>query len=260
MDAKTPVEGADTKTEAAYTRLREMIETGKLKVGEPLSESRAANLVGLGRGPVRESIKRLEGEGLMSGQGNRRSRVVGYVESEDPQEVVRRYEIRECIESCAAGLAAKYMNGIQIEHLLALAKAVTDPQIRGNHRVVCSAGGKFHEYLLANCGNPVLYRIWLQERLAPLAHVTNDHDARFRALMPEEDRGEEHIINTAEAIAAHDQETAEAVMRNHQRKVTAALRRSLWLNGEPSPPGGGLGVHRDEDEPEACGLVHAGSG
>ena len=158
---------------------------------------------------------------------------MGYVESEDPQDIVRRYETRECIESCAAGLAAKYMNGIQIEHLRSLAQELTDSVIQGDRQAKLMAAQKFHEYLMANCGNPVLYRIWRTERLAPLSHAVADHENGFRTFLPEEDRQEDHITRVVEAIAAHDQDAAEGVLRNHQRVVTTALRKSLWLNGEP---------------------------
>src|SRR4051812_5139590 len=101
-----------------------MIEAGEIPMGERLTEARAIGLTGIGRGPVRESLLRLEAEGLLQQRGARRSRVVGIVEEQDRQELIARYELREQIESGAARLAAKNMNGWQIEHLRRLAERI----------------------------------------------------------------------------------------------------------------------------------------
>ena len=62
------------KSSSAYQRLRRMIEEGQIPIGERLTEADAIQLTGLGRGPVRESLLRLEAEGLLQQRGARRSR------------------------------------------------------------------------------------------------------------------------------------------------------------------------------------------
>lgn len=61
-----PSAKATTLTDLAYTRLEEMIATLLLPPGEFLSEQALADVVGLGRTPIREALQRLAREGLVT--------------------------------------------------------------------------------------------------------------------------------------------------------------------------------------------------
>jgi DNA-binding GntR family transcriptional regulator len=61
-----PAAKATTLTDLAYTRLEEMIATLLLPPGEFLSEQALADVVGLGRTPIREALQRLAREGLVT--------------------------------------------------------------------------------------------------------------------------------------------------------------------------------------------------
>src|SRR5450759_1094308 len=49
-----------------YQALRNAITTGKLKPGERIVEDRICAELGVSRSPLREALRRLEGEGLVS--------------------------------------------------------------------------------------------------------------------------------------------------------------------------------------------------
>ena len=110
-----------TKTSQAYRRIRGLIEEGRLEAGERVTEAKVSKLVGMSRGPVRESLLRLEAEGLLKNRGNRRSRVVAYVEDQNPEEILQRYELREQIESRRGASGVKNTTGWQIDRLMELA-------------------------------------------------------------------------------------------------------------------------------------------
>ena len=220
-----------TATEEACSALRNLIKSGDLRQGERLSELKAANLLGMTVAPVRQSLRILEMEGLVSHRGDRRSRVVGYSEDDDPQTIIRRYELRECIESYAAGLAALYMNGIQIERLRKLVAEIAGHFDSGNYEARCEAAKELHLFLLGNCGNPLLLEVWQRERLSPIAQRTRELDAAFHSRLPTGCHGAESLLEMVEAIAAHDRAKAEQAARHHQGAVTKALREMIWKDG-----------------------------
>ena len=53
--------GMSSKTSQAYRQIKVLIEAGHLGAGQRVTEARVAKLVGLTRGPVRESLLRFRG-------------------------------------------------------------------------------------------------------------------------------------------------------------------------------------------------------
>lgn len=227
---------ADNKSSSAYQRLRELIEAGKLGNGERLTEARAIRLTGFGRGPVRESLLRLEAEGVLRQHSAGRSRIVGTVEDEDQQELLTRYELREQIESGAARLAAKNLTGWQIDRLRRLARKV-DLMSPADDDARHVASAAFHEYLVANCGNPLLMQAWVQFRLAPSRPRFRRTEELINSLIPRYGGENPTWSQVAEAIARHDQELSEMLTKRKIRLVTEALRNIAWgdLSSESIP-------------------------
>jgi DNA-binding GntR family transcriptional regulator len=216
------------KSSSAYQQLRRIIEAGQIPVGKRLTEAEAIQLTGLGRGPVRESLLRLEAEGLLQQRGARRSRVVGYVEEENQQDRLLRSELREQIESGAARLAAKNMTGWQIERLCHLAQQVEHYFEIGDDERRYQAAFEFHEYLLANCGNPLMLQAWQVFRLTPGRPRTRHNEELIQSQIPVNDRDRPSWLDVAEAIARHDQDQSEQLAKRRIRHITEALRRVAW--------------------------------
>lgn len=83
--------------------LRERILNGKLVPGERLNEVEIANSMGVSRGPLREAIQKLAGEGLL----NLQSRRGAYVRKYEPREIIEIYEMRVALELYAIRLVAQ---------------------------------------------------------------------------------------------------------------------------------------------------------
>jgi DNA-binding GntR family transcriptional regulator len=226
----------DNKSSSAYLRLRELIEAGKLGTGERLTEARAIRLTGFGRGPVRESLLRQEAEGVLKQHSAGRSRIVGIVEDENQQELLARYELREQIESGAARLAAKNMTGWQIDRLRRLAAKV-DLLPTSNDDERHRAAAAFHEYLVENCGNPLLIEVWQQYRLAPSRPRFRRTEELINSLIVGDGADNPSWGQVADAIAQHDQDLAESLTKRKVRLVTEALRKIAWgdLSSESIP-------------------------
>jgi DNA-binding GntR family transcriptional regulator len=217
-----------SKTSQAYRQIRTLIEAGGLGAGERVTEAKVAKLVGMSRGPVRESLLRLEAEGLLQNRGSRRSRVVAYVEDQNPEEMLCRYELREQIEGGAARLASKNMTGWQIDRLMRLAKQVDEAWESHDRQARYDAVSEFHQFLLANCGNPLFLEIWQTHRLAPPQPRSPQLEDRIMASVPDNRDERGALVKVVEAIAAHDPDRAETLMKNRVRSITEALRNTLW--------------------------------
>ena len=81
--------------------LREAIMRGTLKGGQPLRQDELANRFGLSRIPVREALRQLEGEGLVTVQPHRGT-VVSQISGDELHELC---EIRVALETMALRLA-----------------------------------------------------------------------------------------------------------------------------------------------------------
>lgn len=102
-----------TLAEKAYDHIRVKLARGELAPGNRLVNRLLAAEIGVSVIPVREAIHRLSSEGLIEhvpGAG-------AFVRETDPQEIDNLYVLRDALESCAAGEAARYATEPQLEEL-----------------------------------------------------------------------------------------------------------------------------------------------
>jgi DNA-binding GntR family transcriptional regulator len=106
--------------ERAYSGLRDLIITLQLTPGSPLQEEGLGRRLGVGRTPLREAIKRLEGERLVT-VFPRRGTFVAEVNLTDHSLIS---DVRRQLEGHAAARAAEWATPEDRERLSALAAAV----------------------------------------------------------------------------------------------------------------------------------------
>lgn len=92
-----------TKSEMAYQKLTEMIETGQLEAGAILSEAQLMERVGVGRTPLREAIQLLSRDRLLT----LRPRSGIEIPTLTVDEQLARLEVRRSLEMLAVGLASQ---------------------------------------------------------------------------------------------------------------------------------------------------------
>ena len=96
-----------------FKRILEDIINGKYKTGETLVESRLADELGVSRTPIREALKQLELEGLVTPLANRRVVVEGITQ----RDIDDIYVIRRTIEGLAARWATENITEDDLEEL-----------------------------------------------------------------------------------------------------------------------------------------------
>jgi DNA-binding GntR family transcriptional regulator len=207
-----------TKGETVYSDVKVAILSGRFKPGQLISANRLAKEFGVARSVVCESLARLRAEGLVRNEG---PYARTYVEQPELPAVVEHYEVREVVEGAAARLAAQNMNAWQVAELRRLAERVlSNPP---ESKEFMDANVAFHHYLVANCGNALLLRIYQTNHLAPVAVSTySNRAAKVDHTSPESNDSFFRML--CDAIAARDGQAAESSIRKDLRQVTEELR------------------------------------
>lgn len=225
------VPDANTKSAKAYQLLKDKLQKGQFASGERLTEVGLAKVMNMSRAPIREAMLRLEAEGLLVGNGAYGGKYVAYIEDLDSEQVLRLYEMREVIEGLAARLAAKNLNGWQIDELRRLNEKIVERQKAGDLIGRMNAAVEFHQYLVGNCGNPLVVEVWENYHLMPLLQRTPKILELIYANVPEPERRkeqEEAWRPVVDAIASHDPDEADRRAREIIRRVTDAIRKTTW--------------------------------
>lgn len=99
--------------DVVFRTLRRAILKGELKPGERLMEVQLANRLGVSRTPVREAIRKLELEGLVT-MIPRRGAEVAEITEKNMRDVL---EVRRALEELAVKIACEKMTDEEIELL-----------------------------------------------------------------------------------------------------------------------------------------------
>lgn len=200
----------------AYQRVLGQIRSGELRPGDRLTETDLARRLRISRTPVREAIRQLEADGLVTHV----PRVGATVRTLDYSEVMELYEMRTVLEATAARMAARAASEIEISGLeeinADLAGAIGDaPRAYELNRM-------FHETLAKAAKNRFLIESMgaLQKALLILGTSTLADETRAREAVSEHEA-------VLEALRARDGEMAQARMRTHLEASHRARLRQL---------------------------------
>ncbi len=135
-----------------FHRLREDILSGKYEDKEELREAAIGEEMGVSRTPVREALRQLELEGLVTVIPNRGAFVSG-ITPKDMQDI---YAMRALLEGLCARWAAQQIDAKQME---ALEETIVLSEFHAskNHaQQLTELDSQFHEILYESCGSKML--------------------------------------------------------------------------------------------------------
>lgn len=208
-----------TLSDQVFEKLQTDIVKGVIHPGQKFSESELAITYGVGRGPLREAIRRLEGRGLIVKRPHSGISVVslGY------QELIDIYYVREALEGMACRLAAENMSTIEIDELKNLLsqhkQMVSDEEWRSYYQK--EGDFDFHYRIIKGSGNKKLY----QSLCGELYHLVRMYRYRLSMMSGRPAQALKEHANIVEAIAARDGELAEMLMRRH----ISAARKNIQI-------------------------------
>jgi DNA-binding GntR family transcriptional regulator len=185
-------------------RLRDQIFSRQLEPGSWIDEMKLAGQFGISRTPLREALKVLAVEGLVTMKVRRGA----YVTEMSRDDVAQVYHLLALLESDAAGRVAAAANDAQRAELLALHDRL-EKQVR-QRDAFFAANEQFHMALLRMAGNR-----WAEQVVTDLRKVMklNRHHSLFKQGRLADSLAEHRGL--MQAIAARDAAAATALMRAH---------------------------------------------
>ncbi|MCE4051487.1 MULTISPECIES: GntR family transcriptional regulator [Bacillaceae] len=192
----------------SYEILRDKILNGELSGGTKIVEEKIAAELGVSRTPIRESIRKLEHEGLIVNK-----RVVKPTE----KDLRNMFQVRILLEGYSAQCAASYIKEKELEELLECVEIGRN----GTVDEIMKANERFHEIIVQSSNNPVM--IDIIDRMQSTIYL-------FRKTVVFYNRP--HLIDEHEqifeAIKLRDGQKAEQLMKDH---LQADLEFCLHLIG-----------------------------
>ncbi len=161
MDAFLPLR------DVVFNTLRQAILTGELKPGERLMEIHLANRLGVSRTPIREAIRKLELEGLVT-MIPRRGAEVAQITEKSMLDVL---EVRRAVDALCVELACERIDEEALEALL-MARDEFERAVRSKDlKKIAQADVAFHDIIVEATGN---------KRLVQLVNTLSEQMYRYR--------------------------------------------------------------------------------
>jgi DNA-binding GntR family transcriptional regulator len=196
--------------ETAYAVLREAIVTNTLKPGTRLRADDLAGKLGVSKTPVREALRKLQAENLITVQAGN----VLTVKLITEHELLEIYYTREALEGMAARLAAENAGTIDLANLRAI---VDEIKACGstNLKRMRALTGDFQLVVFRAAHNDTIYRLLrhLQEQIRQFSGTTT---------LTQPGRAKEaaaFCANLFAAIKRRDPDAAERIARENRRRT-----------------------------------------
>jgi len=176
----TPVNGGPppinpaTLGQQVYDYLREQILTNAYLPSTPLPEEALANQLNVSRVPVREALRRLAAEGLVT----LTPRQGAVVSSLSPKQFLDAYRVREAMEALAIRLAVSHLTAQDLDDLDRLQSEMATHVARGNADAFFAANAEFHGLFVARARNDYLQAIYYPLMDQMRRYLTSSLDLR----------------------------------------------------------------------------------
>lgn len=205
--------------DVVFNTLRQAILTGELKPGERLMEIHLANRLGVSRTPIREAIRKLELEGLVT-MIPRRGAEVAQITEKSMKDVL---EVRRTLDALSAELACERISPEEEEALKKACQAFEDAVKTKDTKAIAKADVAIHDIIAAATGN---------QRLIQLINNLAEQMYRYRFEYIKDATQHERIIQEHriiyESIINKNKEAASEMAKTHidnqEKAVIARIR------------------------------------
>ncbi len=206
--------------------LREAIIAGRLKPGERIRERELVSLLGVSRSPLREAIRILETEGLITSLAHRGARV-SELSAVDLHDML---DVRIMLESFAARLFIERLDEAVLRAMEEQVERSRAPGYRVDLQENFDLGLEFHDLLVGACGNRKV--VQLHENLR--RHQTRYQHFAFARLGRDVRALDEHAEMVA-MLRARDLGAVERLMRAHLLRFHDYLAPLLPVDAAADP-------------------------
>jgi DNA-binding GntR family transcriptional regulator len=235
-----------TKTAVAYHAIREDIESGRRKQGERLLVDNLRETLAMSPTPIREALRLLEAEGLVTNEPHRGAAVATY----DPANAEELYWLRSILEPIAAARAARTRGDEAVAELRMLHRGMIDAVEKQSVELV-PLNAAWHRKLYEMANAPALQS--LIDHLWAALPV----NAMWRSTRAADSVAAHGAIT--DAVAARDAEGAAWLMKRHIKAGAALALPKLWDEGGAGEQADGAGDPRADGFAADGGIALDGS-
>ncbi|MBQ8822471.1 MAG: GntR family transcriptional regulator [Lachnospiraceae bacterium] len=209
--------------DVVFNTLRQAILTGELKPGERLMEIHLANKLGVSRTPIREAIRKLELEGLVT-MIPRRGAEVAQITEKSMSDVL---EVRRAVDALCVELACERISEEELEALKAACDNFEEAVKSGDVKKIAQADVALHDIIVRATGN---------KRLVQLVKTLSEQMYRYRFeyikdVSQHDSLVEEHRI-IYESILKKDKQTASEAAKLHIDNQEKTIIKQIRLEKE----------------------------
>ena len=195
--------------------LRDLIVRGELPAGERIPEAALCERFDVSRTPLREALKALSVEGLVTLRPNRGAVVTPL----DPAHLADMFEAKGVLEHYIGLNASVRATDADLASLFALHDRLAEAEAAEDHGRYTDLNEAFHLALARLAGNSEILRIYerMQANILRARHRINDDPARVRQSLAEHEAIVRAIrirarLDVADRLVAHNTATARAVV------------------------------------------------
>lgn len=209
--------------DVVFNTLRQAILTGELKPGERLMEIHLANRLGVSRTPIREAIRKLELEGLVT-MIPRRGAEVAQITEKSMSDVL---EVRRAMDALCVELACERITEEELAQLKEACGYFEQVVRTKDVKQIAQADVELHDIILQATGN---------QRLIQLVNNLSEQMYRYRFeyikdFSQHERLVEEHRI-IYESLVSRDKERACEAAKVHIDNQKKAIIQQIRLDRE----------------------------
>ena len=209
--------------DVVFKTLRQAILTGELKPGERLMEIHLANKLGVSRTPIREAIRKLELEGLVT-MVPRRGAQVAQITEKSMSDVL---EVRRALDELAVELACLRITQEEKEQLKEACLNFEKIVITNDVHEIAKADVAFHDIIFAATGNG---------RLSQMVNNLAEQMYRYRYEYIKDEKQHDMLVKEHrkiyDSIIANDTDSAKEAIRIHIENQEKAILRQIRLEKE----------------------------
>jgi DNA-binding GntR family transcriptional regulator len=199
--------------ERVASAIRKAIVSGDLLPGTRITEANLVKQLGVSRVSLRDALRRLEHEGLVSIHPNRGT----WISEQSTLELEELFAVRGIFEAYAAQHLANQKDSSAVEALEAMIDEMKECVKRGAFDTYYELAGQFHDEIVHACANTVLSRQY---------DLIKRQLRRYQASMSGVPESPRHSIaehsKIVRAIASHEPSVASELARKH---ISGLIRR-----------------------------------
>jgi DNA-binding GntR family transcriptional regulator len=205
----------------AFKQIKKAILSRKLSPGDRIVESELAREMAMSRFPVREALKYLEKEGLVSTSPYKGT----YVAQFDEKDLEELYTLRSALEELAIGILMEHITTAKIAKLESVIEAMQNAAKEANGDKLVSEDLRFHRTICELSNHRRLIEMWL----------ILEHQLRSFIVLEDIYKGPEHLLRThdpvLQAIKDGNSEAAQRCIRAHLMEALSLLKKERKKEG-----------------------------